>query len=129
VIWRAASGAALCAGLAACVQQSDGSSTAAGAMAFRANCAGCHGEEGQGGVYPGASPLTGLSAAHGGVFPAEHVVGILDGHDRNPDFSEAMPEFDGQGMGAGPVVAFPGLAHPVAARTAGLLAYLASIQE
>lgn len=119
----------ICLALAACVPRSDGHDAASGALAFQANCAGCHGSAGQGGAYPGAPALTGLSAANGGVFPAAHVLGVLDGHGRNAKFSAAMPEFDGSGMGAGPVVDVAGVDRPVPARAAGLLAYLQSIQQ
>ena len=115
--------------LAACVPQSDGHGAGAGKRSFNANCAGCHGAEGKGGAYPGAPALTGLSAANGGVFPAAHVLAVLDGHGRNPEFSAAMPEFGGSGMGAGPMVDVPGIDGPVPSRAAGVLAYLRTIQQ
>lgn len=121
--------ALVCAGSAGCVPSSDGSDAASGALAFRANCAGCHGAEGQGGAYPGAPPLTGLAEGNGGVFPAQRVLGVLEGHGRAPAFSAAMPDFGGSGMGAGPLVDVPGVQRPVPARAAGLLAYLTSIQH
>ncbi len=121
--------ALICAGLAACMPQPDGRDAGSGARAFQANCAGCHGAEGQGGALPATPRLTGLAAANDGVFPAARVLGVLEGHARNPEFSDAMPEFGGSGMGAGPVVDVPGIERPVPARTAGLLAYLRSIQD
>ena len=109
----------------------DGSDPSSGALAFRSNCAGCHGTDARGGgpLAPGAPSLAGLAARNGGVFPAEHVVGVVEGHARQPSFSSTMPQFHGAGMGTGPVVEVPGVDRPVTAPLAGVLAYLQGLQD
>ncbi|THH37339.1 cytochrome c [Aliishimia ponticola] len=103
----------------------------AGGLAFQSNCAGCHGSDGRGGgtLFEPAPSITGLTQAEGGAFPAQYVVDVLEGHRRSDDFSAAMPDFGGQGMGSGRFVSVAGVDRPVPARTAGLLAYLESIQD
>lgn len=78
-----------------------------GARIYAANCAHCHGARGQGdGIAAGDLPipvpdLTGLSAAHGGVFPAERVLETVHGYP-GKFHRGSMPEF-GQEL-SGPVV-------------------------
>ncbi len=117
------------AGLAGCNTPAEQPDVSRGAKEFQANCAGCHGAAGRGARTNGAPALDTLSAANGGLFPAQDVVGVVEGHGRSPDFSAAMPQFGGSGMGTGPVVDVAGVDRPVSAPLADLLAYLEAIQN
>jgi len=110
-------------------EPADPDAVSRGAGTFQANCASCHGIVGRGGGPVVAPGLVTLAAGNGGRFPAQYVVGVVEGHGRNPAFSAVMPEFGGSGMGTGPVVDVPGVDRPVSAPLADLLAYLGSIQD
>lgn len=121
-----------CLGLAACEMPGgapDPDAVSRGASIYQANCASCHGIAGGGGGPVVAPSLVTLADANGGRFPAQYVVGVVEGHGRNPEFSVVMPEFGGSGMGTGPVVDVAGVDRPVSAPLADLLAYLATIQD
>lgn len=122
-------------GLVACTPAPERADAVLGARSFQANCAVCHGADGRGAgpmardllVMPPS--LTGLAERQGGPIPAEFIVGVVEGHARSDGFSGAMPEFSGAGMGTGPMVDVAGLARPVSAPMADLLAYLQTIQD
>ena len=105
-----------------------------GRQAFLADCAACHGRDAKGngpaavamGVV--APDLTTLSARNGGVFPRDAVRSIIDGFERDPHFSSAMPEFGAGDMGDTVIVEEDGLPVPVPARLLELSDYLESIQ-
>lgn len=119
--------------LGACMPR-DGSDIESGALSYQMNCAICHGADARGAGPLGRDlvklppDLTSLSARHEGDFPFAYVLGVIEGHAREPGFSGAMPDFTGEGMGTGPVVDVQGVDRPVSAPMAGLLAYLRSVQ-
>lgn len=68
-----------------------------GALAYRQMCAQCHGATAKG-DGPNAPllgvrvpDLTGLSERSGGSFPLAHVIGIIDGSDRDGFHAGPMP--------------------------------------
>jgi hypothetical protein len=73
--------------------------------------------------------LTVLAANNGGVFPRDYVLGVIDGFDRRPHFSGAMPEFGAGDMGPTIIVEEDGLGTPIPARLLALATYLETIQE
>jgi len=106
-----------------------------GAKAFATDCAGCHGSAGQGNgplaQQAGftAPDLTKLAAKNGGIFPREAVMATIDGLNRPPHFSAAMPEFGAGDLGEVVIVATPdGLGTPTPVRLIALADYLARIQ-
>lgn len=106
-----------------------------GRQAFVEDCSSCHGRDAMGNgpaaVAMGveAPGLTGLAAANGGVFPRNQVMAIIDGLNRDPHFSAAMPEFGAGDMGDPIMVEEDGLAMPVPARLLALADYLEAIQD
>ena len=69
-----------------------------GAALYRQNCVSCHGTDGAGDGPMAAdlalppADLRGLTAANGGVFPAERVMATIHGY-RGKDDAALMPEF------------------------------------
>ncbi len=107
-----------------------------GKAAFAQDCASCHGADAKGagpvaqslGVL--APDLTHLSAQNGGVFPREQVMAIIDGLNRDPHFSTAMPEFGAGDLGEAVIVeTAPGVGTPTPVGLIALADYLESIQS
>ena len=121
--------------LAGCVEQELDVGAEAGAVLFQANCASCHGTDARGMGSLGRQllimppDLTVLAANNGGVFPRAYVLGVIDGFDRRPHFSGAMPEFGAGDMGPTIIVEEDGLGTPIPARLLALATYLETIQE
>jgi mono/diheme cytochrome c family protein len=65
----------------------EGVSSVSGAYAYRSHCASCHGTTGKGdgplveGLRFHPADLTLIARRHGGTFPAEKVLRIIDGRD------------------------------------------------
>lgn len=117
-------------GLAACVEE-----PMDGRTSYLENCASCHGAGGQGdgpaarGLTTSPPDLTQISARNGGVFPTDQVMSIIDGLDRVPHFSAAMPEFGAGDLGDTVIVENDGLGTPVPIELLLLTEYLQSIQQ
>ncbi|WP_368187293.1 c-type cytochrome [Aestuariibius sp. HNIBRBA575] len=124
-----------CIALAGCVQNLDDPSPESGAIAFREDCASCHGLDAMGsGSFGGAliitpPDLTRLSERHGGMYPAGYVMNVIDGYARGDHFSAAMPEFGAGDMGPTINVEQDGVGTPIPARLLALSLYLESIQR
>lgn len=120
---------------AGCVEQEIDVSEDAGALLFADNCAACHGADARGAGEFGVQlfnippDLTGLSAANGGVFPTDYVLGVIDGFHRDPAFSAAMPEFGAGDMGPTVIVEEDGLGTPVPAKMLAIVAWLETVQR
>ncbi len=118
-------------GLAGCVDVAEPD----GQRLFIDNCAACHGADGKGdgpmsrNLIQMAPDLTTLSARNGGVFPTDYVMSTIDGLNRDPHFSGAMPEFGAGGMGDTIIVERDGLGTPVPADLLMLTEYLESLQS
>ncbi|MFM7333380.1 MAG: c-type cytochrome [Tabrizicola sp.] len=107
-----------------------------GARLYQESCSGCHGATGKGGgeltdllsIQPPA--LTGLSAAHDGVFPMLDVVHIIDGRSGLGAHGGPMPIF-GSLYSASSVTAGTdyGSVIEVRGRILSLAMYLESIRE
>lgn len=106
-----------------------------GRQAFLDNCAACHGTDAKGEGSFGAQlivvppDLTTLAARNGGVFPRTSVMSTIDGLNRAPHFSAAMPEFGAGDLGEVVIVEDDGLATPVPEQLLALTDYLESIQQ
>ena len=118
--------------LAACVTEIE---VPDGRAAFMQDCATCHGTDAKGtgplmqSVGIVAPDLTQISARNGGVFPRQEVMAIIDGLNRDPHFSQAMPEFGAEGLGEAVIVEGPdGLGTPTPVRLIALADYLERIQ-
>ena len=106
-----------------------------GLTAYLENCASCHAADASGngplarelGVE--APDLTGISTRNGGVFPTNDVMSIIDGLNRDPHFSGAMPEFGAGDMGDTVIVEEDGIGTPVPIQLLVLTEYLQSIQQ
>lgn len=119
--------------LAGCVEELE---IPDGRAAFMENCAGCHGIDGKGsgplvsGVGLISADLTQISARNGGTFPRQDIMAIIDGLNRDPHFSNAMPEFGAGDLGEAVVVeGDDGLGTPTPVGLIALADYLESIQE
>ncbi len=105
-----------------------------GRAAYDENCAGCHGDDGMGqgailrdvGIV--APDLTTLAKRNGGEFPRTYVMSTIDGLDREPHFSEAMPEFGAGDLGDSVIVDMDGFGTPVPLLLLALTDYLETIQ-
>ncbi|MGG7644509.1 c-type cytochrome [Rhodovulum sp. YNF3179] len=126
-----AGGAAL-ALVAACTTPVD-----VGRRAFDANCASCHGADGQGdgpaaaGLPVAPSDLTRIAARNGGVFPEAEVMSVIDGYTREKHYPGEMPEF-GESMAGGRQVLWQapdGALVPTPEVLVDLAGYLESIQQ
>jgi mono/diheme cytochrome c family protein len=117
-------------GLAACVEE-----PVDGRTAYLENCAACHGNGGMGdgpaarGLATAPPDLTTIAARNGGVFPTVEVMSIIDGLNRAPHFSAAMPEFGAGDLGETVIVETDGLGTPVPLELQLLTEYLQSIQQ
>jgi mono/diheme cytochrome c family protein len=117
-------------GLAACVEE-----PVDGRTAYMENCAACHGPSGTGdgpaarGLATAPPDLTMLAARNGGVFPTDQVMSTIDGLEREPHFSAAMPEFGAGDLGDTVIVENDGLGTPVPMKLLVLTEYLESIQQ
>lgn len=117
-------------GLVACVEE-----PVDGRTAYLENCASCHANDGTGNgptaraLGVGAPDLTTISARNGGTFPRDEVMSIIDGLDRDPHFSTAMPEFGAGDLGETIIVENDGLGTPVPQKLLVLTEYLESIQR
>ena len=76
-----------------------------------------------------APDLTTISARNGGTFPRDQVMSIIDGLNREPHFSTAMPEFGAGDLGETIIVENDGLGTPVPQKLLVLTEYLESIQR
>lgn len=121
--------------LAGCVEQELDVGPEAGTALFQANCASCHwadassmGDFGQK-LFTMPPDLTVLAEDNGGVFPRDYVLGVIDGFDRGPHFSAAMPEFGAGDMGPTVIVEENGLGTPIPARLLALATWLKTVQE
>ena len=118
--------------LAACVAEEPPT----GAMSFAENCVSCHGTGGAGdgplaaGLDPRPADLTSLSRRHGGTFPMQYVLGVIDGYRRETPFPTAMPEFGAGDLGPTVVVEFEeGIGTPVPERLLELARYIRTLQD
>ena len=114
-------------GLAACVEE-----PVDGRTAYLENCAACHGADAKGAARDLATAppdLTMLAANNSGIFPTDAVMSIIDGLDRDPHFSDAMPEFGAGDLGETVIVENDGLGTPVPLKLQLLTEYLESIQQ
>jgi mono/diheme cytochrome c family protein len=122
----------ICLATAACVPEPE---IPNGKAMFAQDCAGCHGADAMGAgpiaqaMGVAAPSLTQLSADNGGVFPRERVMAIIDGLNRDPHFSNAMPEFGAGDLGDAVIVETPdGLGTPTPIGLIALADYLESVQ-
>ena len=117
-------------GLTACVEE-----PVDGRTAYLENCASCHGNDAMGdgptarALGVAAPALTTISARNGGTFPRDQVMSIIDGLNREPHFSTAMPEFGAGDLGETIIVENDGLGTPVPQKLLVLTEYLESIQR
>ena len=106
-----------------------------GRQAFMTDCAACHGTDAMGAGSFGAQllqpppDLTTLTQRYGGVFPRDYVLSTIDGLQRAPHFSAAMPEFGAGDMGPIVMTEQDGNPVPVPARLLALADYLESVQR
>lgn len=107
-----------------------------GALAFQQDCAACHGPSGTGDGELAAQlsrippDLTGLSAANGGVYPRDYVIGVIDGFDRGDHFAPDMPAFGDGDMGPTIIVENDdGTGTPIPERLLALSEYIERIQR
>ena len=106
-----------------------------GRQAFQTDCAGCHGTDAMGAGSFGAQliqqppDLTTLTQRHGGIFPRDYVLSTIDGLERAPHFSAAMPEFGASDMGPQVMTEQDGNPVPVPAKLLALSDYLESVQR
>ena len=120
--------------LVACVP-ADPHEGISGRNAFLESCAGCHGTDATGsgpmagGLDPRPADLTRISARHGGAFPRDYVMSVIDGYRRGSHFSPAMPEFGATDLGETVIVEENGVGTPVPERLLALADYLESIQQ
>lgn len=119
--------------LAACVTETE---IPDGRMAFMQDCSACHGTDAKGsgsltlGIGLIAPDLTQISARNGGTFPRQKIMAIIDGLNRDPHFSNAMPEFGAGDLGEAVIVeGEDGLGTPTPVRLIALADYLDRIQE
>lgn len=129
--------AAALSGSAAIAQEARESQVHFGKMIYRLFCVGCHGEDGRGdGAVARAldmpsTDLTTISAANGGVFPADDVAGAITGLGETRGHRD-LPVGPWTEMFAEEFETFAERAvanQMVARRIAHLVAYLESIQE
>ncbi|HUY26522.1 MAG TPA: cytochrome c [Candidatus Binataceae bacterium] len=102
--WLFLAHAAFCAALmlAATARTAIGA-PAAGEADYQQYCAGCHGKDARGNgpdakvipLSPPPSDLTGLARAHGGKFPFDQVVDVIDGRKAVPSHERIQMPFWG----------------------------------
>lgn len=127
------------AGLPACtdqMQQNDRMPDRTDGEAFYiANCASCHGANGQGGGPDAAglakSPtdLTMLARKNGGTFPQARALSYIYGDPGNSHLARVMPQFGGAMAEDLVPLEVEGVLTPTPRELAGLLFYLESIQK
>ena len=106
-----------------------------GQQAFLTDCAACHGTDAMGTGSFGAQlitpppDLTTLSQRYGGVFPRDYVLSTIDGLNRDPHFSGAMPEFGAGDMGPIIMTEEDGNPVPIPARLLAITDYLETLQR
>ena len=106
-----------------------------GKQLFQENCAVCHGANAAGsgpaslGLGSPPPSLRGLSAANGGIFPRDFVLGTIDGLERHSDPIAAMPEFGAGDVGPLVQVEENGLSTPIPADLLALANYLETLQD
>lgn len=106
-----------------------------GQALYHRNCASCHGETGTGDGPMAAHlltpppDLTRISARHGGSFPRDYVMSMIDGYERDGHISTAMPEFGAGDLGD-TVIVDDGFGHgePIPEQLLALTDYLRRIQ-
>ena len=111
-------------------------SAAEGALFFAANCAACHGADGQGGgpasggLDPPPADLTRIAARHGGAFPQDFVMSTIDGFHRAGPEGTAMPTWGLDAFGPVAVVELQeGVGTPVPLGLLALSRFLEGIQR
>jgi mono/diheme cytochrome c family protein len=119
--------------LAACVEETE---IPDGRAAFMQDCAGCHGVDAKGsgplvsGIGLIAADLTQISSNNGGTFPRQRIMAVIDGLNRDPHFSNAMPEFGAGDLGEAVIVEDDnGIGTPTPIGLIALADYLEQIQE
>jgi len=118
--------------LAACVEAPYGVD---GRKEFLDKCAGCHGVDAKGSgsfgrnLFVEPPDLTKMTIDNGGIFPRTEVMSIIDGLQRDPHFSGAMPAFGEGDLGETVIVEDDGIGTPVPERLLALTDYLESIQD
>ena len=106
-----------------------------GAAFFAANCASCHGAEGNGdgpqaaGLAARPTDLTRLSRQNGGTFPAARALSYIYGDPEQGHLARVMPQFGGAMADDLVPVEIDGTLTPTPRALAGLLVYLESIQQ
>ena len=73
--------------------------------------------------------LTTLKARYKGEFPTDYVMSTIDGLNRKPHFSGAMPEFGAGDIGDTVIVEKDGIGTPVPSELLALTEYLERVQE
>ncbi|SEW23740.1 Cytochrome c, mono-and diheme variants [Cognatiyoonia koreensis] len=118
--------------LTACI---DAPGNVDGRKEYLDKCAACHGTDAKGSgsfgrnLFVEPPDLTTLSQDNGGVFPRTEVMSIIDGLQRDPHFSGAMPEFGAGDLGELVIVEEDGIGTPVPEKLLALTDYLESIQN
>jgi mono/diheme cytochrome c family protein len=119
-------------GLAACMEEPEVS----GAVYFADNCVACHGADGTGngpladGLPRPPADLTRISARHGGEFPRDYVMTVIDGYARDGRHADIMPEFGDGDLGELVIVDNgDGTGTPVPVMLLALADYLETIQQ
>lgn len=122
--------------LAGCVETGNLPPTrVSGKEIYLEKCAMCHGDDAQGAGAFGMKlltippELTTLSARNGGVFPRDYVMSTIDGFERRPHFSGAMPRFGEGDLGPLVVTDEGGVPVPVPEELLLLADYLETLQE
>lgn len=117
--------------LAACIEAPE----VPGRALYAAECADCHGDDARGAGPFGRKllkippDLTVLAKDNGGIFPRDYVMSVIDGLDRGPHFSGAMPEFGAGDLGRVVIVEeTPGQGTPIPQDLLALADYLESLQ-
>lgn len=120
--------------LTACV--ADPRQQVSGRNALLESCAVCHGVDGRGGgamaqgLDPAPADLTTIRARHGGAFPRNRAMSIIDGFNRGSHFSPAMPAFGETDLGDTVIVENPdGTAAPAPGTLLALADHLETIQR
>jgi mono/diheme cytochrome c family protein len=106
-----------------------------GAQAYQAQCAACHGANGQGdgpaaaGLAVEPPDLTMIARRNGGTFPQDSVMSMIDGLNRNQHGGDPMPRFGDGDLGPIVMTDDGGNPMPVPAELLVLSEYLKTIQR